>query len=762
VPKTWAGGLVAAVVMLVAGCTSNGGHATPPVAATSTPPVLAQTTTTVPAAISPIQWSRDAGPALSLGGGPTATVRTVLPPDSTGTWLIAGSRLGSDGVPTATVWTSTDGKTWQASELPGAADGSQANAAAQYRNLRVVVGSIGLGTNRRAAVWVSDQPGEPFTAAIVPTSPTTSSMDSVAAGALGVFAIGVSGTQFGVWSSTDGVQWSEATAAEAVLAGSAGAQIHAIAAQGTDIYAAGSVADGGATDAAMWSTSDGIHWRQVLTAQPSFSASSSSVPGNKVIYSLAALGTNGLAAVGGVVRDGSWFPVSWISPNGASWSEPSDAFSAAPTDAVVRAVSAIATSATTTELVATGGSGAVQKVWRSSDGLYWTSVSLPASAAASSAWRATLIAATATATVVADGDPGQTHVLVDAAGSWAEPSSDPAVFGPVQAVATVERLVPQLVGASLVVGLSRPGQTLGTPTSVTSSVLTTTDGRTWSTGSAAGLGEPPPPDGSIAVARLKSGWVAVGRAMISSGGSSARVAVAWISPDGRHWTQAQALDTPKAATLGATSSTFIGIGPGAYATPEAVCVAPPPAAGGTQSVVAVGRTELASGGTGAVAWWSHDGRHWTQAAVQPAPIAGGPEEMNGCGVMNDGFVSYGTTNGPGGAAPALWKSATGGTWTLQAPGAFGAGAPVPLTGVARQGSVWLAVGGNRPGPTDLWISIDGGSTWQRPSASGPPWSGAGPAVFSTAGFVGGRPLVAGTVDGRLAVWLGTVNPVPTA
>jgi hypothetical protein len=588
-------------------------------------------------------------------------------------------------------------------------------------------------------------------------------MDSVAAGALGIFAAGVSGNQFGVWSSTDAVQWSESTAAEAVLADSPGAQIHAMAAQGPLVYAAGSVPNGGATDAALWSTTDGIHWRQVLTAQPSFAATSSTVPGNKIIYSLAPLGTNGLAAAGGVEHGGAWFPASWISPNGASWSKPSSAFTSSPAGAVARAVSATSTSASTSELVATGGSDSAQRVWHSSDGLHWTTVALPAPAAASSAWRATLVATTEAISVVADGDPGQTHVLVDSAAGWVEPSRDPAVFGPVQAVASVERLVPQLVGASLLVGLRRPGQTLGMPTTVTSSVLTTTDGRTWSPGALASVSDTMArPAGSTAVARLPSGWVAVGRALTSSSGSLVPVAVSWTSADGRHWEPAQPLYARKPATLStSTSSTSLATTPGASATPEAICAAPSPAAGGNPSLVAVGKTALTSGGTGAVAWWSHDGRHWTQAAVQPTPIAGGAEEMNGCAMADGGLIAYGATNGAGGTAPGLWKSTTGATWNLLGPNVFGPGAPVPLTGVVRHGSVSLTVGGTRPGATGFWISVDGGSSWQRPSVSGPPWAGAGPAVFSTVGFVGGRPMVAGTVDGRLAVWLGTFSPAPT-
>jgi hypothetical protein len=54
----------------------------------------------------------------------------------------------------------------------------------------------------------------------------------------------------------------------------------------------------------------------------------------------------------------------------------------------------------------------------------------------------------------------------------------------------------------------------------------------------------------------------------------------------------------------------------------------------------------------------------------------------------------------------------------------------------------------------LWLSTNAGSTWQTVPLDGSLWSGVDPVTIDTATFVGRDPLVAGTVDGRLAVWTG--------
>ncbi|MGH9095679.1 MAG: hypothetical protein ACRDXE_11005, partial [Acidimicrobiales bacterium] len=107
-------------------------------------------------------------------------------------WLIAGTTTGTDGRTTATVWTSPDSVGWAATALTGPGTDSRASAATRWGDRTVIVGSIGVGTERRAAVWFSSATGAPFVP--VATQATLGApagagggaeMDVVAAGALG-------------------------------------------------------------------------------------------------------------------------------------------------------------------------------------------------------------------------------------------------------------------------------------------------------------------------------------------------------------------------------------------------------------------------------------------------------------------------------------------------------------------------------------------------------------------------------------------------
>jgi hypothetical protein len=60
----------------------------------------------------------------------------------------------------------------------------------------------------------------------------------------------------------------------------------------------------------------------------------------------------------------------------------------------------------------------------------------------------------------------------------------------------------------------------------------------------------------------------------------------------------------------------------------------------------------------------------------------------------------------------------------------------------------------------LWLSQDGGSTWLPVDTLGSPWQVTGPAQLDLAGFTADGPVVIGTVDGRLAVWLGSATATP--
>jgi hypothetical protein len=579
----------------------------------------------------------------------------------------------------------------------------------------------------------------------------------VAQGALGLFAVGTVDGKLAFWSSTNGVQWTESAQAERVIGASQTSRVNSLLAEGDIVYAAGTTSAGASTEAALWSSGDGINWHQVTSAPTSFTGS-----GSRAIEALAPLGT-GLVAVGAVSRGGRWFPASWISPNGASWSQPSEAFAAgtrpleAPLsgDAMIRDVSAITTLSGPNELVAVGGSATQQRVWTSSDGSHWTALALPPGAAASTAWQASLVASSIGTTVVVDGVIGQPHVLTSSPVGWKEPSTDPATFGSVQPQPVPVALSENGTGLVLEVQVTTPTQTIKGSSSAVR-FFTSSDGRSWTAGHTAQLSDRPAalPAGAVTATRFRSGWVAVGRG--PSGAAS------WTSTNGISWKADGALD-PAPTTPSVVTAKVVK-------DPEAICAAPETSqstAEGLSRLAAVGSDRLAGGGTGGVAWESGDGIHWQQDAVTPAPIAAGREEMLGCFDTTTGFVGFGGTTGAGGdPTPALWKSGSGSTWSRQPASGFSPYAAGPITALARNDSTWLALAGSNadagrgglPGyaAPGIWLSSDRGSLWQALDTIGSPWDGIETARIDLAAFAGGVPVVVGTLDGRLAVWSGAL------
>ncbi len=102
------------------------------------------------------------------------------------------------------------------------------------------------------------------------------------------------------------------------------------------------------------------------------------------------------------------------------------------------------------------------------------------------------------------------------------------------------------------------------------------------------------------------------------------------------------------------------------------------------------------------------------------------------------------------------------------PARSAAGFPFPATDLARTGTSELATtaptGGAASlvstqatglGTSGLWRSANAGAGWDRLDTPGSPWLGAGPPEFQDVAWFGPTPVVAGVVDGRLAVWTGT-------
>ena len=674
--------------------------------------------------------------------------------------MVAGTRGEATASTTATVWTSPDTVTWTPAALTGPGVSSRGDDAVDWKGTTIVVGSVGAGADTRAEVWVSQAAGSQFRAvAIASANDSASSMDHVAAGNLGYFATGTVSGQPAVWYSTNGLQWSISSAATHFLDGFPGARIDALLETSNFVYAAGSVRDGNATDAALWSTQDGINWRPIVPGQGAFSGG-----GNHVITGLAPLGTlpagGGLLAVGGLQAGGIWTPVSWISPDGVSWSQPAAAFPRASGsgDAVVRSVTAVATLVGPSAFVAAGGGAGGQYLWQSTDGVRWTQIPLPGTASTATGWQATLVASTGATTVVADDDSGQAHLLANTAKGWSEPSATAAEFGPLSATADAVSLAQSGSDIELTVRLTQAPQAVGDVT-VTTAMLSSSDGVNWATtpppGATPAQPAVSPPGWATAIGKLATTWLAVGSGTPGSltagaGSVTEGEALSSASPDGTHWGSPETLD-PK---------------PGiATESPTGLC-------SDNSTAAAVGEVSLPSSGVQAAAWYTTDGSHWKVAAVSPG---GGADEMLGCVAASGSFEGYGGTSGTGGDSPALWSSPDGSHWTRGDASLFGSGAPGPISSLAASGNDWLVVASEgMDGEPDgypyaslppstapvgdqigVWTSDNRGSTWQRQDGSGTVWQDAAGALLEQVGYVGSRAVVAGQIGGRLVVWTGT-------
>jgi hypothetical protein len=689
----------------------------------------------------------------------------------------------------------------------------------------VVVGSNGAGSRQRAAVWISKGPGRPFQAVVdasafaaspVPVGKGISSgdtgggavMDHVAAGALGLFVSGLVQGRAAMWYSTNGARWTRLADAEKVVDAADQPEVNALVVAPNGVWAAGSVVDGTDHDGAVWTSTDGIHWSKVDSAKRAFTGD-----GDHVIEDLASVGT-GFVAVGAVRTGPEWMPASWISPDGLSWSEASESFPMTPvpaTDDVGTTVSAV-TDVVGGGLVAVGGSPSAQRVWTSSDGLSWTEIALPAGPATAGGWHLGLVAGAGTTTVVADDVVGEPHLLVDSAGAWKEVTGTANPFGPAGVEAMPTSLVSDDGRLYLAVDVLSHGAALGHD-SWSAMVLSSADGSSWTleasggpfaghrlhallpvTGGLAAAGGQagpsgrtgPPnqtgPSGQAPAATLWSSsaspssplgqaWVAAGTPATFGGGSSppedalalARVgldvvavgseqdqAVGWVNTGAGAWRATGALDTSPA------------LGP---EFPEGACAGP-------DTVVAVGTGQGGAPGQRALAWSSPRGDSWQAASVTPAPTPGEQERMTGCLTTGNGFLAYGGSAGPAGTTdPALWQSSDGTNWTRQDVTAFSGEGGGAVTDLALRGTTWLAVSGGVTSPptgasagstVGLWRSSDAGGVWQQLPTVATPWSGAIDSQVDEVGFAGTSAVVAGQVDGQLAVWVGTPAAAPTS
>jgi hypothetical protein len=791
--------LVALLAIVLVGCSGGGHHQ----ANTRTPtsPTTPAKITTSPPARAVYNWERSVSPALSVGSGPSGTLAAVLAPPPGGRWTVAGTRSAADGTTTATVWTSPNARTWKATALTSPQVDSAAGAAATWGSETVVVGSVGRDAGRHAAMWISAAPGAPFVP-VEDDALTTpgSAMDAVAVGDLGLFAAGSSGDQVALWYSSTGRTWTRLARAEEALAGSGQAHVDTLLVTGSAVYAGGWYRSGSAIDAGLWSSQDGINWRQIRPSEAVFTG-----PGNQLITGLAPLGT-GLLAVGGTETGAGWRPASWISPNGVSWSPPSTGFAtpgnpARPEgEAVVRAVSTPNPEALSTpgypanpaaaSFVAVGGGPTTQYMWRSTDGVHWSEVNLPGASSASSAssgssdWNASLVAESGRTTVVADGVPGEPHVVVQRGASWAQPSASPAVFGPVARRARAAGLV-AIPGSRLILGVdtAQPGQALGGSRAAVD-FFSSSNGSTWAPLDTGGVFAGSDLEGLVGVSpstpavgassgpattaeeARQAETVPAGLVAVGSRRTPTEVrASAWVSSDGTSWARSAGLDP--------ASTVVDDVADGVCASSHAVVAVGGVLAG---SPPAGGQTQVAPR-----AWFSRDGgKSWTVASFtqgsgtpESGPQLYLSESLAGCVTTASGFEAFGAaTLANGTTVPAFWSSLGGNTWTRLATSPFGAGFPFPAEGVVSGSAGWFAVGGGDPipawvlatqaqDPSGLWLSSnasDESSGWLPVNNASTAFGGEEGASIDQVALWGLEPVVAGDLNGQVAVWTGLATP----
>jgi hypothetical protein len=262
-----------------------------------------------------ISWTRIPPDEVAFGGGSDQAMWSVV---AGGPGLVAVGSDASGGNDDAAVWTSPDGVTW--SRVPNdeevfGGDGDQAmwSVAAGGPGL-VAVGHDGPIGDWDAAVWTSPN-GVSWTR--VPHSETLfggedhQAMWSVVPGGPGLVAVGydhsIGAGVAAVWTSPDGVTWTRVPHDEVVFGGDNWQAMWSLVAADSGLVAVGYDNSGGNTDAAVWTSPDGVTWSRVPHDEGVFGGS-----GWQMMNSVVAASA-GLVAVGYDWSDGDWDAAAWTS-----------------------------------------------------------------------------------------------------------------------------------------------------------------------------------------------------------------------------------------------------------------------------------------------------------------------------------------------------------------------------------------------------------------------------------------------------------------
>ncbi len=209
------------------------------------------------------------------------------------------------------VWWSADGATWhRASNVQGSADAYMADVA-EGPSTMVAVGYADNNFDLDAGVWTGD--GDTWSR--VPDDPSVLGgsgdqiMTAVAAGGPGLVAVG--SADYGdaaVWTSVDGLTWTRVPHDEAVFGGADSQAMEDVAAGGPGVVAVGYDRDVDA--AAVWASSDGIVWTRVPHVEAVFGGPASQSMGAVTV------GGPGFVAVGSDSNGSGSDAAVWTSVDG--------------------------------------------------------------------------------------------------------------------------------------------------------------------------------------------------------------------------------------------------------------------------------------------------------------------------------------------------------------------------------------------------------------------------------------------------------------
>ena len=615
--------------------------------------------------------------ALTIGMYPGQQQRgvfqTVNRIVASGNTIVAMGSQTSDGVVRQQFFVSSNGgASWRLAPVQAAGGGQPPLG---YPAARIAGGPAGWLAIGPQAIWTSPN-GQSWTLrathGMTPMLPGDQMwvMNSTSDGflAAGVAADGSRGTQAAIWTSRDGVTWQRKTAAQLGLAGPGETvqSISYITARGPDTLISGQVSKAGTSYAGVWlSTDGGDTWTRVTV--PADHGSGTAITG---------LGSDasGLLAVRpGRSASGAPDAVAYFSPNGTAW-QYAGTIGASPgwTPGLVKGSEfgfVVAGASTAGQLVAFTSSG-TGGTWQQTGSLGNADTQSVVGATVASAGTIVAVGYTSPSKV------SQRPVFLDATAAGS--------VHPVPLASMPGGTIPELSVNGLSVAAGQQiavGSADGYP-----AVWRKASGGSWAlVTSLSQVSAAPGLAALTGVTHGSSGWLAVGAPgpviMTSAGGTS------WQSDTGPH------------------SITADLAGVGAVA-----------AAAGPHGYVVVGKLVAPGGNCVADVWWSPNLTLWTRA--HDVNDATGSSQVLTVAADADGFVSAGSHDGK----PAVWTTADGTTWTtIVLPVPAGASSAV-LQQIAISGNRVVALGQATTSAGTVPIaelSVNGGSSWQQVPFSSP-------------------------------------------